>query len=683
MLGSGLHGKGYEKRCFSYHEGAATRHSFWGCAFFRDEGSATGADTLSRWGKATKKARQRGGQVLLAFLFAFLFPRFAFALSPNDYQIIYGPLDFQFPDYTEREIGVIAPNRYDAVLVALDSFYLKPQITADMFAKLSNESTGGNFYKLAQEFETPEPEGSIFNPGFWTTAIGLYGADNCWYAECDLSLFSLAKQDLETILNGGDLEGDVANQVLQKDLDLYGVIGDKGLSGGSVIGDVLSISFSNAYYSQLLSSFNKKDLTYAISFLYYGVDSNSSSSYFEVYASSSPITYSYKEYSSTNIGNNTYTIYELTIESSTNLFLGNNALNSSTFNDTNTNKKVFYRYHNGVAYRKIIGFYSSVLFAGPPPPTQWPEDPEPDPPTPPEVPDPEPPSEPEEPVYGTPELPNPGGPTFPTQDPDPTDPTFTVDLQGVLDAMAAHCKHIRDAMYSNVSDLYTALSGDLDLEFSATRELMASVCNSINDNLSDQFSWLGGYVHQDIVWLANYLKSLAEWLASQLSFDVSSPAYDDSSVVSWLKKIWSKLGSGVRARPVDPVSDPVGTGSWLETLIRNLITALTDLFPDIFSGLSDGVEALTKKFPFSVPWDIAAVLVLLVAPAETPEFDVPVFAVQRDGSIENVGDYHLSLQFLDDVMPAVRLMFEIAWAVYLLVHVKDLMMVIENPVKGY
>lgn len=47
-------------------------------------------------------------------------------------------------------------------------------------------------------------------------------------------------------------------------------------------------------------------------------------------------------------------------------------------------------------------------------------------------------------------------------------------------------------------------------------------------------------------------------------------------------------------------------------------------------GLPSLGEALTRRFPFSIPWDIARGFTLLAAPAKTPYFEVDFYAPISD-----------------------------------------------------
>lgn len=683
-------------------------------AGFERETFAKGLCAQARW-------------ALVALVALVLVPSFAFAAEPvlsyNDMAVVWGPNPVR-PRLGSQTLGngVVCTANADlnAALVTLGYDVLDSRLTHDVKAKLSNESTGGAFYTFSKLFERfkqsdgyhyPSWDFAIAGPNaFIDTIATLYGDSNVWWAIYSDAQAASAKEDLDVILNGGDLGGGSSgsefNGVVPDTFVLYPISGRYTASDSdwkaypvSNVTPVLSLGSYSSKVASLLSSFGAK---YYL-FVYLAcAHSSMSNPYFSVQlvCSDKPITYEFNDGSS-NYYNGTVTFRsDGWIRGNWNTYSvvpgGGGAFqiftSSPTCNrDTWLNPTYFTYSSNGVlSYDRnsnnsftLKGFWCSQPEEVVIPPTQWPDDPETPAPTAPTVPDPPETDTPAQPASPTPPTnPTPTNPTYPIQN-TYIDNTYTADLQGILDAMAEHCQHLQDALYDNFSDFYSTLSADLDSEFNSLRTTISNVAYSINQHIEGQFGWLGELISDNFQALGDYMRDLAEWLAEQLQFDVSGDSYDDSSVVSWLKKIYSKLGLGINSKPSDPVADPAGTGSWLQTLFDNLITALTDLFPDLLQGLADDVDALKGKFPFSIPWDIAAVLGILVAPAQTPEFDVPAYAVVSGGGVEQVGTYHVDLHFLDDIMGAVHVMLKLTWVVYLAVHVKDLMTIIEAPVKGF
>lgn len=93
--------------------------------------------------------------------------------------------------------------------------------------------------------------------------------------------------------------------------------------------------------------------------------------------------------------------------------------------------------------------------------------------------------------------------------------------------------------------------------------------------------------------------------------------------------------------------------------------------------MGNSLNALKTKFPFSIPWDVLAIMTMLVAPAQTPDVDIPQYALDANGDIEVVGTYELDLEDYDAAMGGVRLILKISFVVFLMVHTKDFMELIE------
>ena len=96
--------------------------------------------------------------------------------------------------------------------------------------------------------------------------------------------------------------------------------------------------------------------------------------------------------------------------------------------------------------------------------------------------------------------------------------------------------------------------------------------------LANRYTTPWGYLQDDVnkgfEHLENYMWKCFQWLSKQFDFSFDAPEYDDSSILSWLKKIYSKMGTGIRSKPVDPVVDPVGAWNWLEQLIQGILGTL-------------------------------------------------------------------------------------------------------------
>lgn len=208
-----------------------------------------GAACSPRKRSARRAARDASTRLVLPFVLlhmvaSLVFPCGAFALSPNDQGVLWGPTSLGGGN---SGIVVSATNNFDAALWAIGRWNTKIQLDNPKFAMLSNEGTGGHFYELASYFHsyaevgTPNWPNAAAVEGY---AISL-GPDNVWLASVPLSLISDARRDYNTVLNGGSLGG-----------------------GGAVTGDVLvfsgvphySVNSSNKYGIRVPSYSTTNDL---------------------------------------------------------------------------------------------------------------------------------------------------------------------------------------------------------------------------------------------------------------------------------------------------------------------------------------------------------------------------------------------------------------------------------------
>lgn len=591
-------------------------------------------------------------------LVAFCFVSTAYAVEGFN-SVIYGPVSYTWQNVTYSQYGVIASNKYNAAAVALG--YNPDNFSSEVKAKLSNSSTGGSFYIIAQEFENPDPDGLSVTvqgvaPGFWATAYGLYGQGNVWYAELTKTAITSATEDLQTILNGGSLGGGGGSQPSG---DNYFIKADKTsfYQAGVIDFDCICITTTQLETLEANANYSNWNCYYAIApspnrFGWYG-QFGIISSYPSLNSDGNLV----------SAQHNGYVIYTPDPSSNIRQIDGRTCLDLRQYNfvqSSGTTATYDFTVYYFYASRNGFEEYTDPVT----PPTNWPDNPTVGTPEPPEVPG---------PVNDTPTQ-QPIGPTFVIS---PTFPTYTevttmnysVDLQGILDAMNDHCIHLQDALHWNFDHFWTVLSTKWTNDLSTFKTF-----------LDGQFGWIGDTIVQQMEQTRDYLKELFEWLADQFAFE-SGGSYNDSTVISWLKKIYSKLGTGSNSRPTDPVADPVETGSWLDTLINNLLTALNDLFPGLLNQVGEffggALGNLTSKFPFSIPWDVAAILGLLAANPVAPSVTIPAYTVDAHG-LTQAGSYEIDLGDYDAAFGAVRLMMRIAFALYVCVHTKDFLDVIER-----
>lgn len=275
------------------------------------------------------------------------------------------------------------------------------------------------------------------------------------------------------------------------------------------------------------------------------------------------------------------------------------------------------------------------------PPVDWPEpDPTPTPPVPPD------------PV--TPDPPTPWNP-IPDIDIDITGD----DFQDLLDALNEHCIHLQNSISSNISQLWELQS-----------DLFSDHMNTFWDNLHNDLLWLGECLNFDVNVNVDGGSSGGDDGSGEGDTTTYVP-FDDSSVIYWLKQIWSKLGNGISIRPVDPVVNPDGWWDWFTNLLGGLIGALADVGLDKIGGLVDALDTLREKFPFCIPWDIAALLGLLVSEPVTPVIELPLMALSGSNGVQQVGSMVIDLDAYSDAWEAVRWIERIAFCVYLATRTKD------------
>lgn len=593
---------------------------------------------------------------LALFVVFSVFPSVSYAAN-EQFATVDGPFVTGKTTNNDGYVVLNAGNKYISALAVIGraSDYL--QLSNDQLAKLSNSSTGGKFYELASEFVALGNDGSDNHyVGWWGDVLyqsnevyinGGYG--HVWAVETNRSKIASALEDYLVIYNGGDLGGslggDSQSGTLTKTITMNRIFGQAGLPTitiddglyNALVG-IYSEGYFFAYYSTV-------SYAYVVGVSNYKLDFVEETLYGRLYAS---------------LKATQRTSYVLYASSSNSMTLGNSSRSSSTIGSGSTIFLV--RNDNSLLF---TDFTASEPVT---PPTNWPDTPTVGTPEPPEVP---------EPVNDTP-TPQPTGPTFEVN---PTFPTYvdisttnyTVDIQGILDAMDDHCIHLQDALHWNFDHFWTVLSTKWTNDLSTFKTF-----------LYGQFGWIGDTIVDQMEQTRDYLKELFEWLADQFDFSFSGDTYNDKNVVSWLRKIYSKLGTGGNTKPVDPVSNPTETGSWLDNLINNLLVALGSLFPsliggvtDFFSGVVDSAGDLTKKFPVSLPWDIAALLALLVAEPVAPVLDIPCYTLGANG-LSQVGTYHITLADYGTAWEGVRVAMLISFAVYLAAHTKDFLDVIEG-----
>lgn len=239
--------------------------------------------------------------------------------------------------------------------------------------------------------------------------------------------------------------------------------------------------------------------------------------------------------------------------------------------------------------------------------------------------------------------------------------TYMINIQSLINDVIEANDNNASQIVAKLTSIITAINNACSTINSGIGELDTD----INTGLGEIYDLIGdfqGAVHNEFRSLKTYLKSLFQWLADQFDYTFDGGDYDDSSILYWLRRIYYKLGAGrVNTRPTDPVADPVGIGDWLAQLFRNFLGGLLGIGGDALDAVLDALDDLRDKFPFSIPWDLAAILALLVADPVAPNFDVPQYSITNEG-LQQVATYHIDLSVFDDVMVGVRTMETLVFA---------------------
>lgn len=588
-------------------------------------------------------------------------------------EIIYGPSAAPVGD--NMQVAVYADNRYVAAFLALGYDYSDYTTLLDDEKKalLSNESTGGAFYTLAQGFTQTLP---------WYIVNVIYNPDYVWFQEYTQTLIGLAKQDLQKVLDGevtggtgsGIESGDYVLSQSSKPTSERAYIAGLNESGNDtlmmrVAPETCKLTIKGGLQEAIEEKYNDGyDLFIVMNGHWSNVSTKNTVSIYML----QPNTYTlqnvtYNDVTYPNLVSNPSIEYYSRSRNYTSGTYENGALDiemnltgsyASLSKLTNSINILVGGGKNSSGTNNYGGYYLLLKADGTSsnpqnptiPPTQWPETPENptvEPPTVPNPPEVEPPTEPVVP---------PDNPvvTYPivTYEPDVT--YQTPDLSAVLDAMNQHCRHLQSAIHVGFNDFWVTLDAAWDADFATLKSFLRGL-----------FVYLGDTIKAEMLATRDYLKELFEWLAEQLDFTFAGGSYDDSSLLTWLKRIYSKLGTGgINTRPVDPVANPFDFAAWLSTLFASFVNGLLALGANELAGITGALQELTTKFPFSVPWDIAALLGLLVASPVTPEFDVPQYAL-TSGGLAQVGTYHIDLEYLDTAWEGVRLIEKIAFGVFL------------------
>lgn len=647
-------------------------------------------------------------------------------LSEEDYQVLWGPNPVDGPgggggghpiDVPEGYEGTgegeqlsgeyygvicLAPTDYTAAILALGVSGDDPRWTTNKKLTLSSSTAGGDFYTFSKRFYNLLENGKTIAPDFYNSsyknemlkqsacsgAAALWGPKYVWACRYPKELYDSARAKLLAVLNDED-ETDTPSEpendgtyyyidTKPNDIDMpenvtstySGIAFTK--SSYETINNILeedeeyqlwiTIANNGAYTIGIVNAEPRYFVTASGTWGCWYWNTGKAKLVYNVGGNSQYVTYNEKKYMKSPTSLSSY-VYNPAVNCNTSILQGVRPTTSYYWGD------------------------SSGDGGGDEEPTtpdgDWPEPetptPKPTNPTVPEPPDPQTPSDPV--VPDPPTTPTPIGPNYPDA-PTVTLPTidddndFTADLSGILDAMNEHCIHLqncmidcseymKDVLVDQTYSLSVFLYQFLGSEFYTTRSHNGNLAEYIVENLLQGLHDGLVAVTDNQADILDYFEDFAAWLDEKLDFQFPD-AYDDTSVVYWLKRIYyMKTGTGINTRPDDPVADPFGIGQWLSDLANNLINALESLFPGLLGDLMGTIDLLKAKFPFSLPWDMMAILGVFAAEPEAPNVEFPCYTY-TDGGLVQVGTYDIDMDVYSDVMEGVRFVSLLGFMAYTL-----------------
>lgn len=554
-----------------------------------------------------------------------------------DSELLWG-VSYPETDYPQLKFYTnYGSNRYEALgemLAGEGGSSAWPVLTADQRAYLSNPETGGDFYLLAQELhafddiddvtdvlEVPTP---IY---WWVVNVGLYSVQtgqwqnpewlrNLWYMDTTQQNIDDAIQSVEDVLSG-DVPGSGGDNNEFPDVSGYVLITEGNIYSDRVElvapdSSTMTIYGTLPYTDKMTVVVHKTSTpSTCLGYAYYDPTGN-----LPIYRTNSSSVTTGKIYMK-NIASSTQTYlkYSLTVRNANTDNPTFTVDSPSTVEISGNSSKVI----NNLSSVPWFGCASSQVSSTPTvPPTNWPDP----------TPTPVPPTSPTVPV--APIINNTNNYTQNTYNTTNVDTSgdVTALLQKILQALDTHCVHLQ---------------------------------NTLADELEINAKWITDTLDNDFGLLLQYLEDLADWLKANWDFDYDIAPYDDSSVLYWLRRIYNTLRTGGNTRPADPVTDPNGTGDWLQQLWQKFIDWMFGNAPLAVNELLSIFDVLRRKFPFCVPWDMALILGALVHEPVVPTFAMPCYAITLDG-LQQVGTYTINLQSYDSAWSGVRTMLFVVFA---------------------
>ena len=620
--------------------------------------------------------------ICLVVAFSMLFPVSAYAAE-------YGPEVSTYWGVDDFYSIIGVSNRYDAALGLIGQWSRKIQIDNAKFVALSNEGSGGAFYELANmiqpaEFELPNEiklnaAATLVWDANTVKCLAMYGDPYqgwMWYADVTDETINAARRDFNRVMNGESLGGgggssgdyyEYTTYVKYVTSSFFTYPNDStwnrvNRDGTPYEGDYsltpnqltirIPVEYVDAMVQRLGSGYSAAD-TYVM----FRRTSSGSAGTLTVVFQNSAIASSLQQGS---VGERTFNYWRVTYApnkyqsfSSEDKVFSGNVLTADTFTaNVATNANYSSNFYPDDYQYYVYGMLSTGG-GGSGGNNNWPDPTPPDPPQEPDPPSPTPPTV-NLPDVDLPDVDFPdvdvdlpsvtiGEPTNTTsQDYTPWLRAILSALNGIITDLDSHCYHIRVAIRDNLQEL----------------------AESISDTM--------GYIYTD---LTTYLGELFEWLAERMDWTVNvDSGFDDSGIVYWLREIYYKI-PGIGYPKPDPITDTEDAFDWWSALlswITNCIVGFISGFVDDVNGLLSFVR---DKFPFSIPWDVAAYLAVLDMQRETP---VVVFTIPAWPGVWGEYQIRIDLSPYDNAMSAVRTMVLVWWGMVLIMRTDWLLLLFDR-----
>lgn len=180
------------------------------------------------------------------------------------------------------------------------------------------------------------------------------------------------------------------------------------------------------------------------------------------------------------------------------------------------------------------------------------------------------------------------------------------DIRLYGDGIVAALGDLHDDLEQGFSDLLTGIN-------IVTRYVMhfgeqwTLHCDHITDSIDDGFYGLKTYFGANI-----------RWLVGEVGADLDDM---QSSVVSWLKRIYSRIRGYPSSKPSYD-DDPAGWADWFVDTITDILGGVIGGAASVAGQALTLFQRITGLFPFSLPWDMYAILLLFETPAQAPQFSI-------------------------------------------------------------